>query len=550
MAVMAVDMWTDVPIPDDSRFDAIVVGAGAAGGVAAARLCDAGLKVLVLEAGLARPRPVDPLTRSLTAVARFLERTDMESRLPPRVSRLGQRAFRLLGRVRQPVQSRCFAWVMAPDVLVDDRQCPYETEEGSRFLWFRARQPGGRMLVPGHGRQYYRLAGMAPADDTDMGWPFGLEELDASYAWVEERLGLSGSDRPAPGPQSSRLAHILEPTNSEQVIMDVIRARWPRAEPVLGSSAPPLPWLDLAARSGRLTCQAGAVVRRILKDDEGAAAGVEWTDSRTGDIRTVQAPIVFLCASTIESTRLLLSSRTDQTGSGTGTGSPALGAYLMDHAVMSGTGFRSKLDGVLAAQSEPGRCIHIPPHSSMDGSFSMQIHVHSRPGGGARVDFVCFAEMLPDAGNRVTLSESRRDRHGMPIPVIRFRYSEDQHELARRQAEIIRQLAADLELTDVTINSRLSPGGTSVHECGTARMGTDPTTSVLDPHNECWDVPGLYVTDGACFPRQHVHNPTLTIMALTARAAAHAAARQTTAVDSDQPAPASLRAINAIRGVG
>lgn len=552
---MAVDMWAGLPVSDGSRFDAIVVGAGAAGGVAAARLCEAGLSVVVLEAGLPRPRPVDPFTKSLTAVARFLDRTDAESRLPPRVTRFGERAFRLLGRVRQPVQSRCFAWAMAPDILVDDRSVPYETEEGSRFLWFRSRQPGGRMLVPGHGRQYYRLAGMArAAGDRDTGWPFEVEELDASYAWVEDRLRLSGSARPTPGPLSSRLAHILEPTKSEQVIMEVIRSRWPQAQPVLGSSAPPLAWLDLAAETGRLTCQAGAVVRRVLKDDQGSAAGVEWIDSRTGDIRTVRAPIVFLCASTIESTRLLLLSRGDDAGSGadsgTGTGSPALGAYLMDHAVMSGTGFRSRLDDVLPAQSEPGRCIHIPPHPSMDGFFSLQIHVHSRPGGGARVDIVCFAEMLPDRMNRVTLSPSRRDRHGMPIPVIRFRHSEEQHAIARRQAEIIRQLAADLGLTDVTVNSRLSPGGTSVHECGTARMGTDPATSVVDPHNECWDVPGLYVTDGACFPRQHVHNPTLTIMALTTRAAAYAAARQSSAMQDDQFAPDSLRAINAIRGVG
>nr|WP_162623757.1 GMC family oxidoreductase [Paracoccus saliphilus] len=217
---------------------------------------------------------------------------------------------------------------------------------------------------------------------------------------------------------------------------------------------------------------------------------------------------------------------------------------------MSGTGFRARLDDVLPAQSEPGRCIHIPPHPSLDESLSLQIHVHARPGGGARVDIVCFAEMLPDAWNRVTLSSSQCDRHGMPVPVIRFRHSEEQHATARRQAEIIQQLATDLGLTDVTVNSRLSPGGTSVHECGTARMGTDPTTSVVNADNECWDVPGLYVTDGACFPRQHVHNPTLTIMALTARAAAHAAARQSRSAGGDQPTPASFRAINAINGVG
>lgn len=549
---MGMDLWAGAPIPDGSRFDAIVVGAGAAGGVAAARLCEAGLKVAVFEAGLARPRPASPVTRSLTAVAHFLGRIDAERRLPPRLARSGERAFRLLGRVRQPVQSRCFAWAMAPDILVDDRDCPYETEQDSRFLWFRARQPGGRMFVPGHGRQYYRLVGMEREDGADgqVGWPFQLEELDQWYGWVEDKLGLRGSVSPAPGPHSSRLTEIMVPTQSERTIMDVIRARWPRAQPVLGSFAPPLQWLDLAAESGNLSCQAGAVVRHVLKDDNGAAEGIEWIDSRTGDIRTAHAPRVFLCASTIESTRILLSSRSGPGGSGRGTASSALGSYLMDHAVMSGVGFRAQMDGVLPIQSEPGRCIHIPPHASHDEATSLQIHVHDRPGGGARVDMVCFAEMLPDSWNRVSLSATRRDRHGIPIPVIRFRHSEEQHVTAHRQAEIIRQLASDLDLKDVTVNTRLSPGGTSVHECGTARMGTDPETSVVDQNNECWDIPGLYVTDGACFPRQHVHNPTLTIMALTARAAAHAAAQKSRSEDEDQPAPARFRAISAMSGVG
>ncbi|WP_410217703.1 GMC oxidoreductase [Paracoccus sp. (in: a-proteobacteria)] len=524
----AADMWAGVPIANGSRFDAIVVGSGAAGGVAAARLCEAGFKVAVLEAGSLGSRPANPVTRSLTAVARFLEKVEAERRLPPNLARLGERAFRLLGRARQPVQSKCFAWAMAPDLLVDDRDCPYQTEENSEFLWFRSRQPGGRMIVPGHGRQYYRLAGMklAGSDSNEINWPFGTEDLDEWYGWVEDKLQLKGGAQPLHAPKSSRLADILAPTGSEQAIMGVIQARWPQAQPVLGSFAAPSQWLEQAAGTGRLVCQAGAVVRRVLKDDNGAAEGVEWVDSRTGDVRNAYAPTVFLCASAIESTRILMLSRPTEASSRVGTGSSALGCYLMDHAVMSGHGFRSRLDDVLPEQSEPGRCIHIPPHEALDGSVSLQIHVHSRPGGGARVDIVSFAEMLPNPWNRVTLSPTQRDRYGMPVPVIRFQHSEEQRTKARRQEEIIRQLAADLGLTDLVVNTDLSPGGMSVHECGTARMGTDPATSVVDTNNECWDVPGLYVTDGACFPRQHVHNPTLTIMALTARAAAHAAARQ------------------------
>ncbi|MGR3197154.1 MAG: hypothetical protein ACU0DM_00230, partial [Paracoccus sp. (in: a-proteobacteria)] len=132
------DMWNGAPIADGSRFDAIVVGAGAAGGVAAARLCEAGLNVAIFEAGSAGTPQVNPVTRSLTALARFLDKVGAERRLPPKVARIGERVFRRLGRVRQPVQSGLFAWAMAPDILVDDRDCPYETEPGTRFSTDRA----------------------------------------------------------------------------------------------------------------------------------------------------------------------------------------------------------------------------------------------------------------------------------------------------------------------------------------------------------------------------------------------------------------------------
>jgi choline dehydrogenase-like flavoprotein len=522
-------IWEGAPVPDHSRFDAIVVGSGAAGGVAATRLCDAGLKVLVLEAGLSATRPLNPQTRSLTAVARFLEKVEAERKLPPRLARYGELAFRLLGRGRQPVQSRCFAWALAPDLLIDDRDHPYATEEESRFFWFRSRRPGGRMMIPGHGRQYYRLTGMGleGSDPAQARWPFRLEDIEDWYLWVEERLQLKGGAQTGQGPHHSALAEVLTPTGSETAIIEAIRSRWPQARPAIGTYAAPVPWLERAAASGQLTCQDGAVVRRVLKDEAGAAKGVEWIDSRSGNVRTSLAPIVFLCASAIESTRILLLSRPEganaDRNAGTGTGSPALGRNLMDHAVMSGSGIWPVAGDVRPEQSEPGRCIHVPPNAQ-HGAMSLQIHVHPR-GSGARVDIVCFAEMLPDDWNRVTLSPARRDRHGIPIPVIRFRHSEQQREIARHQAELIRQLATDLGLANFSVNTALSPGGTSVHECGTARMGTDPATSVVDTNNECWDVPGLYVTDGACFPRQHVSNPTLTIMMLSARAAAHAAAR-------------------------
>ncbi len=327
------------------------------------------------------------------------------------------------------------------------------------------------------------------------------------------------------GPDTSRLAGVLQPTPSEQAIIGAIRSRWPRARPVLGNFAPPLSWLDIAAGTGRMAFQAGAVVRRVLKDPSGAVSGVEWIDGRTGAVRTVHAPVVFLCASAIESTRILLLSRSVGDDAGIGTESPALGRHLMDHAVMSGTDIAP--DRTTSCPNRPSqaaastfrptrRCIR----RSACRSMSIPVPTGPRGSTSSRSPRCC-----PTRGTGVTLSPSQTDRYGIPVPVIRFRHSAEQRALADRQAQIIHELSADIGLTDVIVNTDLSPGGTSVHECGTARMGTDPATSVVDMHNECWDVPGLYVTDGACFPRQHVHNPTLTMMMLTARAAAHATAR-------------------------
>ncbi len=519
--------WSVSSVADESRFDAIVVGSGASGGVAATRLCEAGMKVAVFEAGLPQPRRVHPITASLSSFARLLDKVEAQRRLPHSIARIGERAFRLMGRVRQPVQSKCFAWAMAPDMLVDDIDCPYQTEQGSKFLWYRARQPGGRMLVPGHGRLYFRLAGMtrAATDGCGAGWPIGLADLDEWYGWVEDRLQLKGGTGNATGPALSRSVALLPPTSSEHAVMDAIRAGWPSAQPALGSFAAPLAWLDQAAATGHLTCQTGAVVRRVIRGATGAAEGIEWIDSRSGAVKKAFAPVVFLCASTIESTRILLLSRVDNHNTGHGIGSPVLGTGLMDHAVISALGFRSDLADIAPLQSEPGRCIYVPPGTCTHPSVGTQIYLFAQPGGGAGVRVVSFAEMQPDAWNRVTLHPSRRDRYGMPVAVIRFKHSEEQIATARRQTDIIRELAGHLNLTHVTMDTSLSPGGASIHECGTARMGDDPATSVVSPENECWDAPGLYVTDGACFPRQYVHNPTLTIMALTARAAAHAAAR-------------------------
>jgi choline dehydrogenase-like flavoprotein len=166
-------------------FDAIVVGAGAAGGMAAMLLTQAGLTVLVLDAGWRTRFMQAPLRHLTSSVIGFVADPRLQSTLPPWAIDFGRRALRVVGRTRQPVQSRCFAWELGPECFVDDRENPYVDEPGSRFNWFRAHQIGGRMIIPGHGRQYYRLG---EQDSTN-----GMTWSKAISAWPAEKSIVRGS---------------------------------------------------------------------------------------------------------------------------------------------------------------------------------------------------------------------------------------------------------------------------------------------------------------------------------------------------------------------
>jgi choline dehydrogenase-like flavoprotein len=495
-------------------FDALVIGNGAAGGLAALLLTEAGLRVLVLEAGSAgSPR------RSLS---RWLIRSTV-ARL------LGSSAVEALDRRRQPIQSRCHVWSLGPEAFVDDFDCPFTTPPDRPFVWVRARQLGGRMVIPGHGRQYYRLGpdDFAPADGLSLPWPLHPGELDPWYALVERRLGLVGAREGLPWLPDGELANVIEPTAAEAELQRGISTRWPRYKSVLARFAPPLDTLEAAARTKRLLIREGAIVREIEVDGSGRVRGVVWLDQRKRTAERTPAPLVFLCASTLESTRVLLLSHSSRSTSGLGAASGVLGRCLMDHVKIQAVG-----DGPPLAPGPPqevGRCLYLPrfdarelPAPRPGRGFGVQLYQH--PAGRERSYFSAnsFAEMLPREENRVTLDPRRRDAWGIPVLHIDCSHGEIELVRAREQSAALRALADVAGVTLTRIDEVPAPPGASIHECGTARMGSDPANSVLDPHNQCWEAQGLYVTDGACFPSQGSQNPTLTILALTARACDHA----------------------------
>lgn len=511
-------------------FDAVVIGAGAAGGLAAMLLTQAGMNVLVLDAGWRKAWTRAPLSRATAALVRTVSDERLYDILPWRVMNAGRRVVTAIGSMRQPVQSKFYAWPLAPDAFVDDRDAPYQVALGA-YDWFRVRQVGGRMTVPGHGRQYWRLSGDAfeASGNEASPWPFALAELDPWYAKVEKLLALTGDGEGSAHQPASALAKPEALSLAETDLRDRVEARWPGCRAILGQWAAPLDSMAEAAKTGRLSWRSGAVVRDIDASGKDGLKRVAWHDCAGGAMHSVQAKHVMTAASTLETARILMLSKAADGADGIGARSGVLGRGLADHVLVRADGAGGSLPGG-TERPPPGRCMYLPRFDLRSGEpdagarpFGVQLYRSSMTAGRSHFTAVSFGTMPGRAENRVEIDPARKDAFGIPALRVHFAHDDADRAAAKAQSEALRELAEAAGAKLHNLGEKPDVGGAAMHEAGTARMGRSLEDSVVSAWGECWDAPGVYVIDGAAMPAHGFQNPTLTIMALTARACAHAA---------------------------
>lgn len=498
-------------------YDAIVVGAGASGGWAAKELTEGGMRVLLLDAGeTPRQKQWQLLKQDLYRKLKYRGKVDQ----------------RTLSLQRQPIQSKTPAWNWNYDCFVDDLDNPYTTPDDKPFIWLRSRQVGGRMVAKTHGRQLYRLSDhdfkAASRDGYGQDWPIAHTDLAPYYDRVERWVGVRGTLENIPHLPDSVCLPAQPLSAAEELLKTAVELRWFDRQVIPGRTAPPPSTVPAAQKTKRLTLRSNAIAHHVVVDRQtGKAKGVAVIDRYTHKSYEVFAKVVVLCASTIESTRLLLNSATPQHPKGLGNSSGVLGHYLMDHVnSVNVAGTIPHPDRF--APNLPTGGFYVPQFRNVSDQHPDFIRGYGIQGSAARelpeaadrVPFTmrAFGEMLPRFENCVTLNGDRQDAWGIPVAHISCAFSDNEYAMAKDELQVLQEIAAASEFVVESASHTLAPPGMAFHETGTARMGHDPKTSVLNSFNQSWDVKNLFVTDGSCFVSQGCQNPTLTIMALTVRA--------------------------------
>jgi choline dehydrogenase-like flavoprotein len=543
-------------------FDVIVVGSGITGGWAAKEFCEMGLKVLLLERGRNVEHPDYP-------------GTSLDPWAFPHRGRLTK-----ADREKHHIQVRHFSiHEENKHFFINDQENPYI--ETARYDWIRADVLGGRSLL--WGRHCYRWSDFDfeanARDGIAVDWPIRYRDIAPWYDYVERFAGISGA--------RENIAHLpdgiflppMEMNCVEQHFKEHVETSFPGRKVIMGRVAnltKPLkgrgqclfrnrcdrgcPYgayfstnagtLPVALATGNLTVLTNTLVNRVIYDEEkGKASGVEALNTETGEVREYRSRIIFLNASTLGTTFILLNSTSNRFPNGLGNGSDQVGRNLMDHH--KGSGASARVEGFEDKYyygQRPNQ-IYVPRFRNIKEKRTDFIRGYGMQGGGGRsgwshasslgigeplkeaatepgpwyFSLQGYGECLPHPDNRVVLNRSKTDKWGRPVLEINCRFRENEVAMNNDMATAAAEMLEAAGFRDVRPRTNISFPGNANHEMGTARMGKDPKTSVLNAFNQMHEVPNVFITDGSFMTSSSCVNPSLTYMAMTARACHYAA---------------------------
>jgi len=547
----------------ENTYDAIVIGSGISGGWAAKELTEKGLKTIMLERG-----------RNIEHVKDYVNATKGLWKFPHRGGRTQQmiKDYPVLSRDYPLNEQNLEFWV-------NEKENPYV--EVKRFDWYRGYQVGGRSLL--WGRQSYRWSDFDfeanAKDGIAVDWPIRYKDIAPWYSYVEKFAGINGSKDGLAQLPDGEFLPAMEFNCVEKDVAERMNAHYKSKRMIMGRSAnltAPIQgrancqyrnkcWLGCpfgayfstqsstlpaAMATGKLTLRPWSIVTEIIYDkDTKKATGVRVLDAQTNQTYEYFAKIIFLNASTLNSAWVLMNSATNVWQGGLGSSSGELGNNLMDHHFRCGAG--GTIDGYedkyYFGRRPNGP--YIPRYRNLFGDKRDYIRGFGYQGGASRngwgrdiaelniggefkdalsepgpwsIGFTAFGETLPYHENKISLDKNKKDKWGLPVLAIDCEIKENEKKMRKDMMEDAKEMLEVAGVKNVNTFDNDYAMGMGIHEMGTARMGRDPKTSVLNEWNQVWDAPNVYVTDGACMTSAACVNPSLTYMALTARAVDHA----------------------------
>lgn len=543
-------------------FDAIVVGSGISGGWAAKELSEKRLKVLMLERGKNLEHPNYPTASLDPWKFPYRGRLTNEDKLT------------------HPIQSRHFSFHEEnKHFYINDLENPYT--EVKRYDWIRGDILGGRSIL--WGRHCYRWSDLDfeanLKDGIGVDWPIRYKDLAPWYDRVETFIGVSGQAENIPYLPDGNFLPPMEYNCVEKDFKKIIEDKFTGRKVIMGRVAnltAPVkgrgtcqyrnrcdrgcPYgayfstnastLPAAFATGNFTIQSDSLVSRVIYDEKkGRATGVEVINTQTKEVTEYYARIIFLNASTLGTTFILLNSTSSRFPNGLGNGSGQAGCNLMDHH--KGSGASAWVDGYDDKYYSGRRpnTLYIPRFRNINEKRSDFIRGYGLMGGASRtgwsgalrknsigialkkevqtpgpwkINFGGYGECLPYADNKVTLNHDKLDVHGLPTLTINCEFRENEIAMNKDMATATAEMLEAAGYKGVHERYDISFPGNANHEMGTARMGKDPKTSVLNAFNQMHEVPNVFITDGSCMTSSACVNPSLTYMALTARACHYA----------------------------